>query len=113
MSNFQETIQAYLDTEKIQNPKLAEAMLKEGKTIEACCIHIMGKAKELAGSEKALAMKDEDVYAVAVDYYFTDKPIVEKVHATVSAGVRPPVAKAVEKPKVKKSPEGQLTLFDF
>lgn len=114
MSNFQETIQAYLDTEKTQDPKLAEAMLKEGKTIQACCTHIMGKAKELAMKEKAIAMKDEDVYAIAKDYYFTDKPIVEKVSCSVSPGAVKAQVSPTPKAQVKpKADTGQLTLFDF
>ena len=124
MSNFETTIQTYLENRAKTDSLFAETYKKANKSIKECCKYIYSQARKLAAGGKAVGIDDATVYGWAVHYYDEDDIKVDKVQERVEVATPDPVPSAkVEsavqpKPKKKTKKElfdeqRQLSLFDF
>ena len=124
MSNFETTIQTYLENRAKTDSLFAETYKKANKSIKECCKYIYSRARKLAAGGKAVGIDDATVYGWAVHYYDEDDIKVDKVQERVEVATPDPVPSAkVEsavqpKPKKKTKKElfdeqRQLSLFDF
>lgn len=118
MSNFEDTIKAYLDKRAAEDPLFATSYAKEKKSIKECCSYIMGEAKKQA-VDGAAAINDDVVFGWAVHYYDEDNIKVNKVNGSVKTSNKP--AKEAHKnlsiPRKRLQPAGQtsnqLSLFEL
>ena len=62
MSNFETTIQAYLDNRAKTDSLFAETYKKANKSIKECCKYIYSKARELAKGSNSVGIDDATVY---------------------------------------------------
>lgn len=82
MNPFELTIKAYLDKRASEDKLFAKAYAKENKSIERCCLYIIGEAqKQKFNTEKGdmAALPDAEVYGMAVHYYDEDDMEIDKV----------------------------------
>ena len=79
MSNFETTIQAYLDNRAKTDSLFAETYKKANKSIKECCKYIYSKARELAKGSNSVGIDDATVYGWAVHYYDEDDIKVDGV----------------------------------
>lgn len=93
---FEDAIKVYLSDLAENDVIFAKTLKKSNKSIDECCSYIIGEAKKAAANQSVIALRDEDVYNLAVHYYDEDD-----ITAPVSTGGAKVVA-AVEKPKATK-----------
>lgn len=79
MSNFETTIQTYLENRAKTDSLFAETYKKANKSIKECCKYIYSRARKLAAGGKAVGIDDATVYGWAVHYYDEDDIKVDKV----------------------------------
>lgn len=77
-NDFKQIIKAYLDERAEADELFAKAYAKENKSLDECCSYIMGEAKKRG---TAVAMKDDEVFGLAVHYYDEDNLKVSKLPA--------------------------------
>lgn len=77
-NDFKQIIKAYLDERAKADELFAKAYAKENKSLDECCSYIMGEAKKRG---TAVAMKDDEVFGLAVHYYDEDNLKVSKLPA--------------------------------
>ena len=128
MSNFETTIQTYLDNRAKTDSLFAETYKKANKSIKECCKYIYSKARELAKGSNSVGIDDATVYGWAVHYYDEDDIKVEgeleRVEVAAPSTIQNPISK--EKPVQKKNERKktkqerqkifesrQLSLFDM
>lgn len=75
---FKQQIQKYLNERAKTDILFGPAYDKEHKNIDECIEYVLGEVKKKAGSDKAIAMTDEEVYSLCVHYYDEDSIIVGK-----------------------------------
>lgn len=68
-SNFETTIQAYLENRAKTDSLFAETYRKANKSIEECIKYIYSKARKLAKGGNAVGVDEATVYGWAVHYY--------------------------------------------
>lgn len=69
MSNFETTIQTYLENRAKTDSLFAETYKKANKSIKECCKYIYSRARKLAAGGNAVGIDDATVYGWAVHYY--------------------------------------------
>lgn len=120
-SNFETTIQTYLENRAKTDSLFAETYRKANKSIEECIKYIYSQARKLAKGGNAVGVDDETVYGWAVHYYDEDNIKVEDVKErveVVSPAAEPirteqpkPQPKPVQKRKRGEDNSLQLSLF--
>lgn len=120
-SNFETTIQTYLENRAKTDSLFAETYRKANKSIEECIKYIYSQARKLAKGGNAVGVDDETVYGWAVHYYDEDNIKVEDVKERVEvvASAAEPIRTEQPKPQpkpVQKRKRGednslQLSLF--
>jgi hypothetical protein len=124
---FKAAINNYLQAAASKDSLFAETLKKPAKNIDECCTYIVNEVKRLNKSN-AVAMADDEVFAMAVHYYDEDSivvgapvkavashssdPVKEKfVKAIADRDKHPaPQAKPVKKSTVKVI-ENQVSMF--
>lgn len=128
MSNFETTIQTYLENRAKTDSLFAETYKKANKSIKECCKYIYSRARKLAAGGNAVGIDDATVYGWAVHYYDEDNIKVDKVQERVEVAApttiqnpiskEKPVQKKTERKKTKQERQKifesrQLSLFDM
>ncbi|WP_183560604.1 PcfK-like family protein [Mucilaginibacter sp. SP1R1] len=72
---FKAAINNYLQAAASKDSLFAETLKKVNKNIDECCTYIINEVQKLHKS-KAIAMADEEVFAMAVHYYDEDSIVV-------------------------------------
>lgn len=130
MSNFETTIQTYLENRAKEDSLFAETYKKENKSIEECCKYIMQQAQKMYNKRVngGIAIDRKTVYGWAVHYYDEDdiklEGELERVEVAAPSTIQNPISK--EKPVQKKNERKktkqerqkifesrQLSLFDM
>lgn len=130
MSNFETTIQTYLENRAKEDSLFAETYKKENKSIEECCKYIMQQAQKMYNKRVngGIAIDRKTVYGWAVHYYDEDdiklEGELERVEVAAPTTIQNPISK--EKPVQKKTERKktkqelqkifesrQLSLFDM
>ena len=130
MSNFETTIQTYLENRAKTDSLFAETYKKENKSIEECCKYIMQQAQKMYNKSVngGIAIDRKTVYGWAVHYYDEDdiklEGELERVEVAAPSTIQNPISK--EKPVQKKNERKktkqerqkifesrQLSLFDM
>ncbi len=123
-SNFETTIQAYLENRAKTDSLFAETYRKANKSIEECIKYIYSKARELAKGGNAVGVDDATVYGWAVHYYDEDnikvEDVKERVEVVAPAAVQEPVVQepikeekpVKQKPARKKTKQELQKIFD-
>lgn len=130
MSNFETTIQTYLENRAKTDSLFAETYKKENKSIEECCKYIMQQAQKMYNKRVngGIAIDRKTVYGWAVHYYDEDdiklEGELERVEVAAPSTIQNPISK--EKPVQKKNERKktkqerqkifesrQLSLFDM
>lgn len=130
MSNFETTIQTYLENRAKTDSLFAETYKKENKSIEECCKYIMQQAQKMYNKRVngGIAIDRKTVYGWAVHYYDEDdiklEGELERVEVAAPTTIQNPISK--EKPVQKKNERKktkqerqkifesrQLSLFDM
>ena len=108
-NDFEKAVEAFLENEKLADPKLSEGMKNEQKTLASCCSYIIKKVRDM----KVNALTNTEVFAMAKEYYLSATGKVDKVNCTV---VVSDVGSQPAKPKKQKQAdvlEGQMSIFDM
>jgi hypothetical protein len=128
MSNFETTIQTYLENRAKTDSLFAETYKKANKSIKECCKYIYSQARKLAKGSNSVGIDDATVYGWAVHYYDEDDIKVDKVQERVEVAApstiqnpiskEKPVQKKNERKKTKQERQKifesrQLSLFDM
>lgn len=128
MSNFETTIQTYLENRAKTDSLFAETYKKANKSIKECCKYIYSQARKLAKGSNSVGIDDATVYGWAVHYYDEDdiklEGELERVEVAAPTTIQNPISK--EKPVQKKNERKktkqerqkifesrQLSLFDM
>lgn len=130
MSNFETTIQTYLENRAKEDSLFAETYKKENKSIEECCKYIMQQAQKMYNKRVngGIAIDRKTIYGWAVHYYDEDdiklEGELERVEVAAPTTIQNPISK--EKPVQKKNERKktkqerqkifesrQLSLFDM
>lgn len=130
MSNFETTIQTYLENRAKTDSLFAETYKKENKSIEECCKYIMQQAQKMYNKRVngGIAIDRKTVYGWAIHYYDEDdiklEGELERVEVAAPSTIQNPISK--EKPVQKKNERKktkqerqkifesrQLSLFDM
>lgn len=102
--SFETAIKAYLDELAKTDKLFAKTYAKENKSLDECCKYIMAEAKKAAKGKAQIALKDEDVYNLAVHYYDEDDiKATEEVQGEVVVAEKKPKAKATPTEKRKET----------
>lgn len=101
-SNFETTIQAYLENRAKTDSLFAETYRKANKSIEECIKYIYSKARKLAKGGNAVAVDEATVYGWAVHYYDENDIKVDGVNGRVEVATPEPTS--VEQPKPQPRP---------
>lgn len=107
MSNFETTIQTYLENRAKTDSLFAETYKKENKSIEECCKYIMQQAQKMYNKSVngGIAIDRKTVYGWAVHYYDEDdiklEGELERVEVAAPSTIQNPISK--EKPVQKKN----------
>ena len=122
-SNFETTIQTYLDNRAKSDSLFSENYKKANKSIKECCNYIYSQARKLANGSNSVGIDDATVYSWAVHYYDEDNIEVEEVKEQVEVATPvtapAPSEKLVQQKLAKKKTkqelfdERQLSLFNF
>ena len=111
MSNFETTIQTYLDNRAKTDSLFAETYKKANKSIKECCKYIYSQARKLAKGGNEVGVDDATVYGWAVHYYDEDnikvEDVKEHVEVVAPATVQEPV---VQEPVKEEKPDLFLIL---
>lgn len=97
MGDYENRIKAYLDKRAAEDELFAKSYAKENKSLDECCLYVLGEALKKATSYKggkAAVMDDDTVFGLAVHYYDEDNIKVKPL-----SGVRPAVSTSSEKPQ--------------
>ena len=107
MSNFETTIQTYLENRAKTDSLFAETYKKENKSIEECCKYIMQQAQKMYNKRVngGIAIDRKTVYGWAVHYYDEDDIKVDKVQERVEVVSSVPKPTKVEQPKPLAKPQ--------
>lgn len=122
---MEEAIKAYLDNFAKQDTAFAAVYPSDTKTIEGCCRYIYKHYEEIArkaNHARHLAVRDEEVYSLAVTYFEEDsikeekpepKPEAPKAEFKPAKTTKPATASSASAPKEegKKAKFVQLELF--
>ncbi|MBR1783999.1 MAG: PcfK-like family protein [Bacteroidales bacterium] len=103
MSDYEDKIKAYLDKRAAEDELFAKSYAKENKSLEECCLYILGEAMKKAVEferGKAAVMDDDAVYGLAVHYYDEDDIKLEPLNS-VRAEVTTSQSAAAYKPSKK------------
>lgn len=130
MSNFETTIQTYLENRAKTDSLFAETYKKANKSIKECCKYIMQQAQKMYNKRVngGIAIDRKTVYGWAVHYYDEDdiklEGELERVEVAAPSTIQNPISK--EKPVQKKNERKktkqerqkifesrQLSLFDM
>ena len=128
MSNFETTIQTYLENRAKTDSLFAETYKKANKSIKECCKYIYSQARKLAKGSNSVGIDDAIVYGWAVHYYDEDDIKLEdelgRVEVAAPTTIQNPISK--EKPVQQKAARKktkqerqkmlesrQLSLFDI
>lgn len=130
MSNFETTIQTYLENRAKTDSLFAETYKKANKSIKECCKYIMQQAQKMYNKRVngGIAIDRKTVYGWAVHYYDEDdiklEGELERVEVAAPTTIQNPISK--EKPVQKKNERKktkqerqkifesrQLSLFDM
>lgn len=130
MSNFETTIQTYLENRTKTDSLFAETYKKANKSIKECCKYIMQQAQKMYNKRVngGIAIDRKTVYGWAVHYYDEDdiklEGELERVEVAAPTTIQNPISK--EKPVQKKNERKktkqerqkifesrQLSLFDM
>lgn len=107
-TQFETTIQAYLENRAKTDSLFAETYRKANKSIKECCKYIYSQAKELAKGCNSVGIDDATVYGWAVHYYDEDnikvEDVKERVEVVAPVKVQEPV---VQEPVKKEKPVQQ------
>lgn len=119
MNDFETRIKTYLDKRAVEDQLFAKSYAKEKKSIEECCLYVLGVALKKACSYsggKASFMEDEEVYNLAVHYYDEDdikvKPLKPGVSAKVAASSSDTKTAAEYKPTKKDREEAKKAAME-
>lgn len=108
-NTFKEVIKSHLDERARTDELFAKAYAKESKSLDECCSYIMGEAKKRG---TAVAMKDDEVFGLAVHYYDEDNLKVDKLSGSVRSSVSAPKVELTEEDKKKAREEAIKRLAD-
>ncbi|MBM6759733.1 PcfK-like family protein [Bacteroides mediterraneensis] len=103
-SNFQTTIQTYLENRAKTDSLFAETYRKANKSIEECIKYIYSQARKLAKGGNAVGVDDATVYGWAVHYYDEDDIKVDKVKERVEVVAPAAEPSRTEQPKPQPKP---------
>ena len=99
MSNFETTIQTYLENRAKTDSLFAETYKKANKSIKECCKYIYSQARKLAKNDNAVGVDESTVYGWAVHYYDEDNIKVDKVQERVEVVAPVAIQESVKKEK--------------
>lgn len=99
MSNFETTIQTYLENRAKTDSLFAETYKKANKSIKECCKYIYSQARKLAKNDNAVGVDESTVYGWAVHYYDEDDINVDKVQERVEVVAPVAIQESVKKEK--------------
>ena len=103
-SNFETTIQAYLENRAKTDSLFAETYRKANKSIEECIKYIYSQARKLAKGGNAVGVDESTVYGWAVHYYDEDDIKVDKVKERVEVVAPAAEPSRTEQPKPQSKP---------
>lgn len=110
MSNFETTIQTYLENRAKTDSLFAETYKKANKSIKECCKYIYSQARKLAKGSNSVGIDDATVYGWAVHYYDEDDIKVDKVQERVEVAAPTTIQNPISKEKpVQKKNERKIT----
>lgn len=99
MSNFETTIQTYLENRAKTDSLFAETYKKANKSIKECCKYIYSQARKLAKNDNAVGVDESTVYGWAVHYYDEDDIELDKVKERVEVVAPAAETSRTEQPK--------------
>lgn len=105
MSNFETTIQTYLENRAKTDSLFAETYKKANKSIKECCKYIYSQARKLAKNGNAVGVDESTVYGWAVHYYDEDNIKVDKVQERTEVVAPAAESAKVEQPKLQLKPQ--------
>lgn len=117
-NDFEKAIKSFLNEEKKTDTALELALTKEGKTLSDCCSYIMKKVQSM----KVNALADNEVFAMAKEYYMNEKlTSVKKPNGkVVVAGPTDSISKSIPEVETKSKPKAvkevhpnQMSIFDL
>lgn len=103
-SNFETTIQAYLENRAKTDSLFAETYRKANKSIEECIKYIYSQARKMAKGGNAVGVDDATVYGWAVHYYDEDDIKLDKVKERVEVVAPAAEPSRTEQPKPQSKP---------
>lgn len=104
MTNFETTIQTYLENRAKTDSLFAETYKKANKSIKECCNYIYSQARKLAKGSNSVGIDDATVYGWAVHYYDEDDIKVDKVQERVEVVAPASEPAKAEQPKPQPKP---------
>lgn len=104
MSNFETTIQTYLENRAKTDSLFAETYKKANKSIKECCKYIYSQARKLAKNDNAVGVDESTVYGWAVHYYDEDDIELDKVKERVEVVAPTAETSRTEQPKPQPKP---------
>ncbi|WP_317338431.1 Cas9 inhibitor AcrIIA9 family protein [Phocaeicola coprocola] len=78
MSNFETTIQTYLENRAKTDSLFAETYKKANKSIKECCKYIYSRARKLAAGGKAVGIDDATVMVGRVRFPLRPQPFFKR-----------------------------------
>lgn len=110
--DFKEIIQQYLENLASSDETFAAKYANENKSIDKCIKYIMNKVAEMRKkNEGCLAVKDDEVFGMAVHYY--DEEDIEVDEPAVKVEVMAATPEAPKKKRTcKKKSEAQIVDLD-
>ena len=95
MTPFEEAVKTYLDTRASEDAQFAANYAKQNKNFDECIRFIYGEVRKLNTNRgNCIALRDEDVFGLAVHYYDEDDiKVSEEVNDIVADYVREAAAK--------------------
>lgn len=104
MANFiglEEAVKQYLDELAKTDKLFAKTYAKENKSVEKCCNYIVAEVQKMANGQQSIAVKDSDVYQLAVHYYDEDNIEAPAKVAGATVAVSASESKTSDAPKEK------------
>ena len=99
LNPFELAIKSYLDKRAESDELFAKAYAKESKSIERCCLYIIGEAQKNAFDTKkgkVAAIPDDEVYGMAVHYYDEDDMEIDRIPEEKIAEVKKAVDEQIK-----------------
>lgn len=112
MSNFETTIQTYLENRAKTDSLFAETYKKENKSIEECCKYIMQQAQKMYNKRVngGIAIDRKTVYGWAIHYYDEDDIKLEGELERVEVAAPSTIQNSIIKERsVQKKTERKIT----